>query len=658
MLKAFLRTNGQKSVDQFDANIDAFYFFTKVQFIRKCHSTVVKKIEKLESGLFSSSRAKKEIYNFLCEADLYFTVVIKNINKSISYFTSNVFSDIEEYNFHKNVIERAFDIISAAYYPTQINTKDFAMRFSNQVFKEIIQATKSKENPYIEYYNEALIGRIGDKGYSVVGVSVTALSQIIPALTLAALLKKQLPRVKIIFGGQVFNRLEENIKQLPVFFRYVDYLILGEGETPLLELLGHIEGIKTISEVPNLMYFDKGKKLVVETEAKSQEDVSQFPSPDYDGLPLSRYLSPAPVLSYQPARGCYWNKCTFCNQYLIAGKGLRSKNAQNIVKDLKFLSKRYNTSYFSIVNESLPPATLRSMSEVLIKEQQNIKWYAGARFDNAFDRQTLELMKKSGCEKLYLGLESGYQATLNEMNKGIILKNVRQILHASSEIGIGIHLFIMIGFPTETEAGFEYSRQFIREIVSLVDKNKFSHYISVYQLKPQTPVIKQPDQFNIKTVFKREGYDLEYLYGYDRLDSPLNVDYERARGELEMMIDDLVGPKSYPENISHFLTFNNTQVERKESKPTAYYIGPHLAGKLFKNYAGLAVTFLIYDFCCDNLFTTSSEAVMRYLLSLKEDFTDDEFVAKLVNEFKIEADDVNLFFNDLKRNHIIKRRLS
>ena len=637
MLQAFLKQNGIRNVEQCDANIDSFYFFTRKSFLRKCFNRIKANIKDVKEEIQESDGITREKYQYFCETVLYYYTVIRNINKSISYFRKLKKTDINEYNFHKNVIERAFDIVSAAHYPTLISHKNFSMRFSNQSFNDILKATTSDENPYLEYFEKVFLKEFAKKEYTVIGVSVTALSQIIPSFTLANLLKKLFPHTKIVFGGQVFNRLEDNIKQIPQFFKYVDYLILGEGETPLLNLAEYLLNKREITSVPNLLFYDNSKNMVIETSVKFREDIHKIPPPDYKGLKLSKYLSPIPVLSYQPARGCYWSKCTFCNQFAITGKGLRCKKPDEIVSDIKYLFKTFKTSYFSFVNESLPPKMMRDIAQKLLDEEFRIKWYAGARFDKGFDRNTLRLLKKSGCEKLYFGLESGSQKVLDKMGKGTDIEVIKQILKDTKEMGIGVHLFIMIGFTTETINDLELTKQFISEIIYYVDADNFSFYTSIYQLKPKTSVFENPSLFNIKRIFKKDDYDLEYLYRFEQTTMPLdNINYETEKKEIENMIDKITGQKQYPENIAHFLAFKNhlTRID-KGSQTANFQVNPYLIGKGVKYYNSRLYSYLFYDFLYDNLFEVENKRLWKFLLSLKRSFLIDEFKNSMENNFKI-----------------------
>jgi radical SAM superfamily enzyme YgiQ (UPF0313 family) len=629
MLVSFLKYNGVRDVEQFDANIDSFYYFTRKLFLQECMMVVRR--------MMNRRRSDKDFYQYACETALFYPEVIKNIGSAIRFFKDSTDTNMDEYAVYKNIIERAFDIVSAAYYPTFVSPKNFSMRYSNQSFAEIQKAMISQENPYVRYFKERLLGKLRNKHYRAIGISITALSQIIPSFTLASIIKESFPETKIIFGGQVFNRLEENIKKIPAFFNLVDYLIMGEGETALLRLIEYLDGKREIHEVPNMIYYDKQIKSVVETPLKHREKIQDIPPPDYSGLPLKRYLAPSPVLSYQTARGCYWSRCTFCNQFLIAGKGLRYKRPEEMAGDLQHLSETYNTHFFSLVNESLPPSILRKLAESLIHKRLRIRWYSGARFDRRFDTETLRILRQGGCEKLYFGLESGNQKILSEMNKGTRLDVIKRILQDAKEIGIGVHLFIMIGFPTETMEDLTSSKEFISDILDYMDKDSFSFYISIFQLKPKTPIFDKPDSFNIRTISKKEGYDLEYLYQFETSCRPSDLDYEAERQHLESLLDGIAENKKYPENIVHFLTFRDRLVRYDKRYMPKIYANEHTVGKRFSNYNSKPISYLLYNFYSDNLYEISDYKLWKMLLSIKRPVDLDFFQNTLSETFGIDS---------------------
>src|SRR3954467_14883389 len=87
------------------------------------------------------------------------------------------------------------------------------------------------------------------------------------------------------------------------------------------------------------------------------EDLKVLPAPDFDGLPLELYLAPRLVLPYDPTRGCYWGKCTFCHYGLaeVGTASYRERQVERVVEDLRALSSRHGTRYFYLSQDSVAP---------------------------------------------------------------------------------------------------------------------------------------------------------------------------------------------------------------------------------------------------------------------------------------------------------------
>lgn len=568
-LVAFLRANGITDVHHWDCNIEAFRYYIEA-------STLTGLLERVKSARVTMEKdgelpdAKLQHYHALCHAELASGPVITDLVEAKSYFNRMpVETSVEEYTYYMSVLSKAFEIVSAAYYPTEISMRDFAMRFSCQNSADILQGISSPENPYLDYFRTETVPRLEKTQPSLVGVSVACMAQIIPAFTLAKLVHETLPGARVVFGGQVFNRLIDAVTQIPQLFDLVDYFVVREGETALLQLLAHLDGEIPVTTVPNLIYFDRDANRVVESELASVEDISALPPPDFSDLDLSLYLSPEPVLPYQPVRGCYWHNCAFCNHYAIHAKGVRAKAEKQAIDELRHLRDTYGTRYITLVNESIEPRLLHRYTTAMIESNLGLEWYVGARLEPAFDRSALQDLQQAGCKKLYFGLETGSANVLRAMRKGITLPNAERILRDCGELGIGVHLFLMLGFPTETARDLKQSNDEIRRLASLLDPATLSYYISIYQLKPCTPTYETPSAFGITSISQVDsGRDLEYLYSFESIDRGELVDYEEERVRLETSLDAIQGTPRYPENVVHFITMQTAFDALRSSRLT------------------------------------------------------------------------------------------
>lgn len=551
-LVGYLRSRGIEDVSHWDLNIEAFRYFMQKDVLAEMAGRVKARRREMETRICELSPDEKDIYRSLCKAELSVAPVMALLSQSEEYFLHpKMTTNMDEYTLFSRCFSQALQIVSVAHHPTTLSLHDCTMRFSAQHSAEILAATESSENPYREYFLRLVTPRLAREGADVIGFSVASMSQIIPAFTLARMIREGHPEVRVVFGGQVFNRLADRLPNIATLFDLVDYFVLGEGETALLRLVNFIEGNCGIESVPNLIYRHAGK--VQQTPVRHSEDVNQLPCPDFDDLDLTRYFSPKPVLPYQPVRGCYWNRCAFCNHHVVHELGARPRDARKVIDDLRRLQERYNTDYFTLVNESISPSQLQIYSSAILDSELKIEWYAGARFEKDLSLDSLRQIRKSGCRKLYFGLETGSQRILSLMQKGTRIDVANRIFDDCRSVEMAVHLFIMIGFPAEKSEDLSISRNFILDMLGESSPPGFSYYVSIFQLKPFTDVMRFPEKYGISKISETRNCDLEYLYSFVRASESENINYDRELAELEAVLDSRQNPQAYPENVVHYL---------------------------------------------------------------------------------------------------------
>jgi anaerobic magnesium-protoporphyrin IX monomethyl ester cyclase len=571
-LTAFLRERGVH-VSQEDLNIASFFYFMQPAYLENCAGQLEQSLKAYESNRFQMASSFHH-YLAVRRALLAVPLVVQNIGGAIDFFRRvDGFLDFEQYALNEQIIKQAFNIISAIYYPTSVSLVDFVMQHSPEASGDIFAAVQDKtQNPYLPFLQAYVAEGLKSEAPDLVGISLTALSQVIPGLTLAHLIRTTMPNTKIVIGGVIPNHLADKIKKLPQLFTLFDYLVRYEGETPLLRLCQSLKGQLPIEQVPNLLYFEKGQ--VKDTGLVSFENVNELPTPDYRGLPLEQYLSPLPVLSLEPGRGCYWRKCTFCNQYSVHENTFRVRQPGKTARDVAQLNERYGVRLFNIVNEGLPAKHLSKLAEAILDHRLDVRWYAGARLEKFFTRDRLDVLGRSGCRKLFFGLESGSQRLQDVMAKGIHLEDVPNILTYCNDAGVDVHLYIMVGFPTETKEEICETQEFIVRNLDKVDKEWFSFYISVFIAMISSPIFEQLPRIGYRLVSKGPQYDLEYLFEHEPLDSTTFHIPRLQREEITKQMADSIykhlPPQHIPEEVTHYMCYRWLS-ERSGCKPTPKY---------------------------------------------------------------------------------------
>ena len=196
----------------------------------------------------------------------------------------------------------------------------------------------------------------------------------------------------------------------------VDHIIPGPGESALLDLLG------------------------------ARADRQAHAAPDYGALPLHAYFSPGFILPYSASSGCYWNKCSFCPETAEANP-YAPVPVPEALSDLGSLIVQTRPVLIHLLDNAVSPALMRALAE----KPPGVAWYGFARISRELmDLEFCLSLKRSGCAMLKLGLESGDQAVLDKLRKGIDLAVASQVLLNLQKAGIATYVYLLFGTPAET----------------------------------------------------------------------------------------------------------------------------------------------------------------------------------------------------------------
>ncbi|MGZ8932872.1 MAG: B12-binding domain-containing radical SAM protein, partial [Halobacteriota archaeon] len=339
-----------------------------------------------------------------------------------------------------------------------------------------------------------------------IGISVTSETQLLPAYTLAALLRRRYGRlIHICFGGNFISRFIRLVKGPTALLALVDSYVLDEGEKALVALLNAVNDDLDFTQIKGIAVI---RKDILHITPPTTLDVNELPTPDFHGLPLDKYFSPRLVLPIYSSRGCF-AKCTFCSIPAASGGGFRVRSAHRIVTDIKTLIEAHGTEYFTFVDETLRPTVMQDVCEGIASQNLRVRWYGETRFGHQFTESFAQTLYDSGCRKLQFGLESYNQRILNLMRKGVRQRDIEPSLRALFSKGIAAHLFFMVGFPTETEEEARRTNEFTNRMVRL-SKDEYGNPFTtrgfdVFSLDPLAPAYSEPEHHKIQLILENDS---------------------------------------------------------------------------------------------------------------------------------------------------------
>ncbi|ELB86676.1 radical SAM domain-containing protein, partial [Rhodococcus wratislaviensis IFP 2016] len=371
--------------------------------------------------------------------------------------TSSDFLDPDRHNLARRTLAAGLSLVSAANRRVEYTIRGADYRVAGvdrEKLGDLIEVTSSpRYNLFEDLYADVITDLLADRP-DLVGISILNRQQIIPGLTLARRCREA--GLVVVLGGTVYAKFHDQLTERVLFFdTFCDGLVPYEGETAMRALAETIENGRNPTQwgaIPNLLSVNANGDVV--SGPTYAEDIRRLPTPDFDGLPLDAYLNPVRVLPILTGKGCYFNRCKFCDIPYInrITKPYRVREPQQIATDIATLHRRYGARHFEITDETLSPKLLTRVADALDDHPDIHPRFVGyARFEPGFTQEACQRIYEMGVRKLFFGLESGNQEMLNNMNKGIHVDVAHRVLRNCAEAGIGVHVFSIVGFPEESE---------------------------------------------------------------------------------------------------------------------------------------------------------------------------------------------------------------
>ncbi len=375
-------------------------------------------------------------------------------------------------------------------------------------FDELLAALQTDQSVITGFLDELLQQKIEQTQPTVVCLSVPFPGNLFGALKCGQYIKQHHPHIKVVLGGGYANTELRSLSDARVF-DYIDYVSLDDGEAPLLFLLEHLAGERTVKELKRTYLREDGK--VVYCNGAAEKDVAQRETgtPDYSDFVLDDYLSVIEVANPMHrlwsdgrwnkitlAHGCYWGKCSFCDISLDYIKNYEPLTAGMICDRIEQIIAQTKQNGFHFVDEAAPPALLRDVAMEIIRRKLTVTWWTNIRFEKSFTYDLTQLLKASGCIAVAGGLEVASDRLLAMMKKGVTVAQVARVADAFTRSGIMVHAYLMYGFPTQTAQETIDALEMVRQLFDTgALQSGFWHR---FAMTSHSPVGLNPAQFRVQ----------------------------------------------------------------------------------------------------------------------------------------------------------------
>lgn len=521
-LTAFLRIHGVE-VLPIDANIEAYCRLLRrdaletlaerierrrIRLERKC---VLTHVEQLAFADFYEARQIAQSV----PAEIEDAVVVLRDRSGVRFF------DPAQYAAAIATVDDALRLISAAYSPLTLDFLSYRTPFSLLTLDTIRADAQPDRNPFYDYVEQELCERLAASQVSFIGLSIAFPGQIQPAYAFALHLRRRLPQMYITVGGpamtQLLLRLPDALqkKALTPF----DSAVIFEGETALLELARAVE---------------RGERPTGLIRGTCAADLAALPAPDFDGLPLDKYLAPAPVLPYDPTRGCYWGKCAFCH-YGLAEHGTaryRQRPPEIVAQHIEQLARRHACRVFYFSQDAMSPVFAEKVAEQIQRSGAAIRWGTDMRPEAALTAERCRTLAAGGMLSAALGIESAAPRVLELINKGVGVETMIAAAKNLSAAGIAVEAMTFTDFPTETASEARRTLQWLeaqREALALFICGRFD-------LVDGAQVALQPEKYGIRELWRVAGDEFFSGLFYEEARPPK---HEREQASLDAALDRL-----------------------------------------------------------------------------------------------------------------------
>ena len=296
--------------------------------------------------------------------------------------------------------------------------------------------------------------KLNDNNYDIVGITCQAATFHKDAIHAVRQVRRCLPNTVIIGGGGHFTlNYEVMFSQAPE----LDFIILGEGELTLTELLQNLPDKNTDCTIGGLAYRKDGKIKTTGPRAHI-EDLDSLPMPGYHLMDLANPTYYLHGMGYRAvgistSRGC-GDRCSYCSESEFWQAKWRGRSGGLVVKEMELLHKQYQKSLFVFNENSFNQSRKRNEDFLEALGKSGLKcdfWFQSRIKDILRDKDLLKEYRRLGLYEVMLGVESISPAALKNYTKNQSAEQIREAAETLRSHGIMVMTNVMFGDVDDTE---------------------------------------------------------------------------------------------------------------------------------------------------------------------------------------------------------------
>lgn len=337
---------------------------------------------------------------------------------------------------------------------------------------------------------EELAQKLTGGNIRTIAIITTLYVWVLPILEIIEFVKKYNQTARIIIGGPFILTQCCNLQagELEYLFNTTIgadiYVNSSQGEATLVKIIQSLRDNRPFDRIPNI-YFKTEKGYVSTPIIRENNNMSE------NMVNWSLFSDRVShMVNTRTSRSCPFS-CAFCGFPERAGK-YQMIEVEKIEEELNALSRIEKVKQISFIDDTfnVPRERFKKILEMIIKNRYPFKWHSNFRCQFA-DREIIELMKQSGCEGVFLGIESGSDKILTNMNKAASVEKYIRGIELLREYEIVTMGSFILGFPGETDETARETFEFIRE--SGIDFFQFQQWYC----EPITPIYREKDKYRL-----------------------------------------------------------------------------------------------------------------------------------------------------------------